>query len=291
MFSADDPKLPAKVIRISQDLSQKAQTAKIQIGTLTKTLNDIEDQQGFIQRCCGDPDVVCHMDREQLAALGQDLVRTAGAVSDFSCNAAKHTRSLDVAVAVSGVTATTSVTPIVLAANASPNAKSAFERIRVDWVDPTRVNALTRHVDELLKATGCDKPYSPGIRSALDHFQAAWNLYRQATNNTRKPLGPLLEVRACIDETMASLLRRRRSQSPAGNGESKVRTLLNQLRSPDISDDSVTRIATQFTGLYADLSDAKQAEYGYETTGLNLLAASEWLSALLACIDVTRLRE
>lgn len=291
MFSADDPSLPSKVIIISQDVSRKTREAKVLVGALTKKLNDIEDQQGFVQRCCSDPSVVHHMDREQLAALGQDLVRIAGTVSEFTCNAATHSHSLNVAVAISGVTATTTVTPLILAANASSDAKEAFERIRSDWVDPNRIDAIISQVDELMKDTGCDKLFSPGIRSPLDHFLAAWNLHRQATDLTRKPLGPLLEARACIDEVKASLLRRRKSQSPAGNRESQVRTLLNQLRRPDISDEVVERIVTQFPGIHARLSEAKQAGYGTDAIGFALLAASEWLAAFLACIDVTRLRE
>jgi hypothetical protein len=291
MFSPDDPQLPLKVRSACQALKEKVQAGKLLCGDRIEKLNEIEDRQDRMIEVCSNPVATPYLDRDQLAVYGHEVVRLTAVVdsgnTEMTCNA----NATGPLVYASGVTATTTVTPLCLVQTAPPETRREVQAIVGKWIAPDRVHAVGEQVVRLLLATGCQGAFAAGYRSPVDHFRAAWTNYQQAPESASRPLSPLIEMRSCIEVTKESLLRRRRTQAKAGKGASQVRSLLEALSKDGSGVETANLIVNQYEPLSDRLSDSKQADGCRRSTGLIVFEASEWLAAFLECIDVTKLRE
>lgn len=291
MFSPDDPQLPQKVRGACQVLKEKVQAGKLLCGERIETLNEIEDQQMRMIEVCSSPAASPYLDRDQLAVYGEEVVRLTEVVASGNTAMSYNANATGPLVYASGVTATTTLSPLCLVETAPPETMREVQAIASKWIEPDRVQTVGEQVVRLLRATGCQGAFAVGYRSPVDHFRAAWALYQQAPESANHPLAPLIEMRSCIDDAKASLLRRRRTQGKAGGGASQVRSLLEDLSKDGSGAETVNLIVRQYEGLSDRLSGSKQADGCRRSTGLVLFEATEWLAAFLECIDVTKLRE
>jgi hypothetical protein len=291
MFSPDDPQLPQKVGGACQVLITKLQAGKLLCGARIQTLNEIEDRQRRMIEVCSNPGASPYLDRGQLAAYGHEITLLTAAVASGNTDMERNALTTGPLVYASGVTATTTVTPLSVVETAPPETRREIQAIVGKWIAPERVHAVTEQVVRLLLAVGCQRAHAVGYRSPADHLRAAWTLYQQAPESAKYPLAPLLEMRSCIDDTKASLLRRRRTQSKAGGASSQVRSLLEDLGKAGTGAETLSLIVKQHEGLSHRLSGSKQVDGCRRSTGLILFEATEWLAAFLECIDVGKLRD
>lgn len=144
-------------------------------------------------------------------------------------------------------------------------------------------------VVSLMRRFGLDKA-SVGQESPLSFFETAMATIRRPPLEESASAPSLLSMRSAIEKTIDSLVARRPTQEPAGNWETKVRSIAKQMKLDSISDLTVDEWVNQLAWLIKNLSSSKDKKIAREICESRLRRAILFLRGLLEGLNSDKLK-
>lgn len=124
-------------------------------------------------------------------------------------------------------------------------------------------------------------------KTAIERFEAAWELFFQNPKDVDVALGALISLRESIHITINELLRRRPNQKKV---KEKIIGIGNQLSLDFVSNEIYVQLEGEFTPLVDELAGPKRYNMSIKRVGELMRKGTLFLDRLLSAIDKSKLR-